>query len=453
MIPIKRFTFFILLFQVLISAGVSFSQDSMPPATPVSGGRPSDKRDDSTKNEGDERFVLVAPESREIGYGNWDAAVTGGQVPSWAYLVTLRGKSTEEARIIRTSWEQNSSFANSIYFFNSGNLTKERDLPWTPPSVKGWGSDEAVVLSFGAGGDRIGYHHIKYGPIIQARRDYTLVEDKIFDQSGNEIGTGKYTRRISRGGRFGWGLLSVFNLESGESTPLNGGSPLFSQYDDSYVIFFSDKGELEYYDSNGRVRWNASIGPGPARNVVISPGGRYVFAAAGNKEWEDVVGVIDASGKKLWAIPVLLGIYSAAFSQDGRYLALVTRDANWLFESATGKIMAKISMPKIFGDEKVCPNSSKVYVFPEKQHVVVITGTIRNEKSCQAIIPGYSLGPGADVVYEYSPEGGRIITRLPNRPFIPSVVGMAYEPDVTLSADGHWLYYLTMKGLFVRHLE
>lgn len=401
---------------------------------------------------GDEhgRLMLAAPDKAEVGFGSWDPAASGGQAPSWAYLITLRGKSPEEARVERASWGQNAAFANAIHFFNSGELTRKLDVPWKPSSVPGWGADEGVGLSFGSGG-HITYRRTVMGPVVKGSRAPVLVENKIFDRHGAQVREGiKNAGVASFSGRFARGPRSIFDLASGEQRPMNGGSVLFSRYDDSYVVYWPGAGGVEYHDSNGQSRWRVDVADGPLRLAIVSPGGQFVFVVAGDSEKEIVAAMLDAAGRVLWKTPVSVGSWAGEFSRDGRHVALVTADTNWIFESATGKVLAQIPMSGIFGGEKLSPRSSRVYIAGNPPRALVIAGTLRLD---QRDVPHKLPPAGNDVLYTYDAEGSHVYARLPPRTIILGGEGVSYEPAATLSPDGGWLYYLTGKGLFARRLE
>lgn len=408
---------------------------------------------DEVKDGENGRLVLEAPDKAEIGYGRWDSAASGGEAPSWAYLVALRRKSPEEARVEYTSWGQNARFANAIHFFSSGVPTRKIDVPWKPSSVPGWsGSDEGVALSFGGGG-HIGYRRTVRGPMIQGSREPVVVEHKIFDGHGAQVreGINAGAGLTSFSGRFARGPRSIFDLASGEQRPTKGESVLFSRYDDSFVIDGPGKGRIQYYDVNGQARWNVEVASGPLRLAVVSPGGQYVFAVAGEAMKEMSAVLVDVSGRVLWKKAVsAVGSWAADFSRDGRHAALVTEDTNWIFETATGKVLAQVPMSGIFGGEKLSPHSSRVYVSGNPPHATVIAGTLRFDRRD---VPHKLPPTGNDVVYEYDAEGSRLHARLPPRSVILGTWGASHEVAATLSPDEGWLYYLTDKGLFARRLK
>lgn len=437
MSQLKRLAAALLFVSVLGAAGVSFSEE------------PAERAEGEAERG---RLILAAPENEEIGFGSWDGSVTGGQAPSWAYLVSLREK------FIEGSWENNSAKAMAIYFFNSGAVRKKIELPWKPSSVSGSNTpDERAFLDIGIGGKHLTYHHIVLGPMLKnGARPSVFYKTQVLDHKGALIreGNGPFVGAVSADGKYGVVGGAVVNLNSGENLRYaRGGYPMFSRYDDSYVVYHSGKDGLEYYDSDGRSRWRGSLGEGITRNVVVSPGGQYIYAAIGNDKFQEFIGVFDASGKVLWRVPVSVGVYQAAFSKDGRYLAVVTRSTNWIFESATGKVLATEPMPKILGDENAYPGNAKVYVLTDMPSAVVIARTARFDQSSQSPMPGHLLKHGDDVVYEYDSKGGRVVARLPSKSIIVAGAGFAYEPVATVSPDGQWLYYLTPAGLFAKRIE
>lgn len=430
----------VLFVAILLVPGSTYSQNS-------AGSTKDHEAGDSQNEPDDARLVLAPPEHGEVGFASWDANATDGQAPSWAYFVTLREKFTDQ------SWNANAFKAAAVYFFNAGSLRKKLDLPWKPSSIEGWNSaDESVSLDIGVGGEHITYRHYILGPMVKGRRMPTTAENKVLDRSGAIVAEGRDVRVVSRSGKFGIGSGSIIELGSGVVHQNNGGYPTFSRFDDSYILTFSGQSGLEYHDASGNVGWSASLG-GSTRNVFISPSGGYVFAAAAGDGKTDVMGVIDASGKVLWKVPVLQGVYAAGFSRDGRLLGVVTRDANWLFESATGKVLTSIPMSRLLGDDNEFPINVKVYVTADKPRVLVIARTTKTDKSSQSQAIGNALGGGGDVVYSYGIDSGRILSRLPGKPLILAGAGIFYEPVATLSPDEKWLYYLTTKGLYSRHLE
>lgn len=407
------------------------------------------RSDEEKKPEGaGPKLVLAAPEKMEIGFGSWDAAATGGQPPSWAYLITLREKSPKEALGERTSWGQNAMFANAIYFFNSGSLTKKIELPWKPSSVAGWGPDESVQLKIGAGGEHITYRRKVLGPLIKGYiRKPILLEEKIFDRNGIPVNEDVHVGEpVSLSGKFARGTNGFWDLASG--TPYRtSGSQLFSSYDDSFVVYQSGQGSIDYYDKNGQKRWSAEIASGPLRLAVVSPGGQYVIAVAGAGDHKDAAAVVDATGRILWKVLVSEGSYAAAFSRDARHVALVTRDANAIHDTATGKVLARVAMSEVLGNEEDVPHSSKIYVASDRPLATVITPTIRKE------MRGALFASGGDLMYEFGVDGARVGARFPPRTFILGDAGLAREPAASISPDGQWLYYLTDKGLFARRLK
>lgn len=408
--------------------------------------------DQETKPAGAEaKLVLTAPDPKdEVGFASWDAAATGGQPPSWAYLITLREKSPKEAHIHFTSWVGNASFANAIYFFNFGSLTKKIEVPWRPSSIADWsGPDEKVHLSIGAGGEHITYWHTVSGPLIKGNRKPAVVEAKIYDRNGAQVKEDlRFPGVASLSGRFLSGPRSFWDLGSG--TPFRtGGDPLFSSYDDSFVVYHPGQGSIEFYDVTGQKRWNAEIASGPLRLAVVSPDGRYVVAVAGAGEHRDVAAVVDAKGRILWKTTLSEGSYAAAFSNDARHVALVTRDANAIHDTETGKVLAKASMAELFPDEKLSPHSSKIYVSSDKPRATVIAGMLRLDGDIGGKLPPVIN----DVVYEFGVDRTQVHLRLPPRTFILAAGGIGYSPAATLSPDGHWLYYVSDKGLLARRLE
>lgn len=407
--------------------------------------------DQETKPAGAEpKLVLPAPNPKEeVGFASWDAAATGGQPPSWAYLITLREKSPKDAHIHRTSWGGNARFANAIYFLKSATLTKKIELPWKPSSVPGWSADESVYLNIGAEGEHITYRRTVWGPTIKGNRKPTLTEEKIYDRNGFQVNEGLHAAGpTSRSGRFARGTNGFWDLTSG--TPYRtGGDMLFSSYDDSFVVYQSGQGSIDYYDVNGQKRWSADIGSGPLRLAVVSPGGRYVVAVAGAGDHKDAAAVVDATGRTLWKVLVSEGSYAAAFSRDARHVALVTRDENAIHDTETGKVLAKASMAELFPNEKLSPYSSRIYVSSDKPRATVIAGMQKLDGDVGGKLPPYSN----DVVYEFGVERARVHLRLPPRTFILAVAGIGAAPAATLSPDGQWLYYVTDKGLLARRLE
>lgn len=394
------------------------------------------------------RLILKAPETGDIGFGAWDPAASGGQVPSWTYMAELRGR-YDSGR----SYERYSG-AKALHFFQGATPTKRIELPLKPSSVKGWNSDdEAVSLVSDQSGRFIAYRRRVLGPMEKGSRYPVIVEAKVLNHQGDTVSEGKEAHTLSGGGKFGWVGGGVQNLHSEQLIRLNGGVPLFSRFDDSFIVYFEGGGDLEYRDSEGMPRWTASIAAGPMRNVVFSPSGSYVFAACGaGKEPQsgDMAGVIGPSGQVLWKMPIIPGVYAAAFSQDERVLAMVTRDANWLLDVSSGKVLAKVPMPRVFNDDARFPINLGVSVAGNR--AIVVARTIRTDKSSQDPMPGRPLGNESDAIYEFGPEAGRILAEWPAKTLMLKTAGNIYEPVTTLAPDGHWFYYLTPQGLFARQL-
>ena len=431
MITIKRTFPFLVVLQVMMHAGISFS----------------DEGEKSKEKEGSQ-LVLAAPEKMEIGFGSWDASATGGQTPSWAYLITLRTKTKEEASTERTSWGQNAYFANAIHFFKSGSLTKKIEIAWKPSSIPDWsGPDESVYLGIGAGGEHITYRRKVMGPVVKGNRKPILIDERIYDRNGAQVNDDVHIGGpTSLSGKFARGTNGFWDLASG--TPYRtDGSMLFSSYDDSFVVYRPGQGSIDYYDINGQKRWRAEIAIGPLRLAVVSPGGRYVIAVAGAGEHKDAAAVVDATGRILWKVLVSEGSYAAAFSRDSRQVALVTNDANAIYDTETGKVLARVAMSEVLGNEKDVPHSSKIHVASDRALATVITPTIRKE------MRGALFASGGDLVYEFGVDGARVNARFPPRTFTLVEGGIGYTPAVTLSPDGQWLYYVTDKGLLARRLK